>query len=500
MPRRRPLDRYRAALREEPRMRNYLGASIVDDVGVAVTAWATALLLTDLFTDQRERARLMLPTLLCFLAGNVVAGPLADWAGDSLERLARWRWRVVLAGRAVETLALGLLVWGVASGPPSAGRVLPFMMVSAFMKTALRPTRLAFEVDLLGRDAPQFGPDGQPLLDERGEPRRYKTHLLPMSALTSALRAGATLLGLVLGGRILGAVRGAYWPLFAFDVLTNLGFIAVVLLGCHPARTLREAGARGLVGELFSRTRAAAASRRAPVSGVVRRFATSVGDGARFLARRDQRPLLALLAGTCLVELASEMYDGRMIVRRVLHGGPTALRHAELSWAVVGVLGALLLPVLARCVGSLGRVFLATMLLDGVVLVVAGRVAGLRVASAVVPFAAALAVDRSLTLASGTLADLAQNSASSAAMRGRIAAFYGFVVLAGDIVAEIVATAVSEAIGVPAMLVRVGIVQVGLVALIALGGGRALWRFGLRTPERATDASRPSRPSLGRAA
>lgn len=483
------VDRYRVALRDEPRLRNYLGASLIDDIGVAVTAWASALLMTDLFTDQRQRARLMLPTLLCFLAGNVIAGPLADWSRNSLEELARWRWRVVLFGRAIETLVLGILVLGLMQGPPTLGRVLPYMMLSAFMKTALRPTRKAFAVDLLGHEAQQLDANGSPLLNERGEPRTYKLHLLSMTALVSTLLAIATLLGLLLGGRILDAVHGVYWPLFAFDVLTNLGFMLVVALGCHPTQRLRDTGVRGMVREIFRPTtpHVPTVENSGSTPGILRRFFVSLRDGARFLLQRDQRALLGLLAGTWIIEVVSEMYSGRMIVRRVLHGSRNALRHAELSWAIVGVVGALLLPALARRVGNLGRTFLITMVIDGVLIAIAGRVAGLGVPRAVLPFAVVLAIDHTLTLASDTLSELAQSSASSAEMRGRIAALYGFVVLLGDIGAEIVATAVSEAIGVPAMLVRIGLVQIALVSLIALLGGRALWSFGLRT-EKSTAA------------
>ena len=50
-------DEYRTAFRDEPKLRAYALASFVDDLGVAVTAWATTLMMTNLFTSQRERAR-----------------------------------------------------------------------------------------------------------------------------------------------------------------------------------------------------------------------------------------------------------------------------------------------------------------------------------------------------------------------------------------------------------------------------------------------------------
>ena len=56
-----------AALREERRLRAYLLASIVDDVGVALSTWAGALMMTNLFVDQRARAKFMVPMLCAFL-------------------------------------------------------------------------------------------------------------------------------------------------------------------------------------------------------------------------------------------------------------------------------------------------------------------------------------------------------------------------------------------------------------------------------------------------
>jgi hypothetical protein len=55
---------YQAFLRDEPRARAYLVATLVDEIGVALSAWAGALLMTNLFTTQRARASLMLPTLM----------------------------------------------------------------------------------------------------------------------------------------------------------------------------------------------------------------------------------------------------------------------------------------------------------------------------------------------------------------------------------------------------------------------------------------------------
>jgi hypothetical protein len=480
--------RYRAALREEPKLRAYLAASLVDDIGVAVSAWASALLMTNLFTDQRERAKLMLPSLACFLLGCVVSGPLADWAGPSLARLARWRYRLVVWARVVETVALGVMVLLISRSKPTIGTILPYVMISAFMKTALRPTRLAFEVDLLRREAAQTAADGSPLLDERGAPRVYKVHLLPFNALTGALKTIAVLVGLLLGGRIMALAGGAYAPLYAVDVITNLGFVAVLIFACHPSKDARAVRPADLIRD----PDAALAAPRRRALAAIRHFGASLREGARFLAGRDQRPLLALLAGSWIVEVVMETYDGKMIIKHVLRGADDAVRHAELGWSIVSAVGLVLLPALAGRVRSLGKIFLVVMLLDGLVIALAGRLAGLGAAAAILPFGAVLAVDKSLTLASGSLADLATNSASSPAMRGRIAALYAFVVLVGDVAAQIVATGLSEAIGIPAMLVRVGFAQVGLVALIGILGGRRLWSFGLHTAEDSADSTAPA--------
>ena len=71
----RALDPIVRAFREEPKLRAFALAHFVDDVGVAVAAWASMLLMTNLFTSQAERAKLMLPSLLAFLVGTIVSGP-----------------------------------------------------------------------------------------------------------------------------------------------------------------------------------------------------------------------------------------------------------------------------------------------------------------------------------------------------------------------------------------------------------------------------------------
>jgi MFS family permease len=498
------VNEYRTAFADEPKMRAYAVASFIDDLGVAVTAWAGTLMMTNLFTSQRERASLALPSLACFLLGTIVSGPLADWASRrSLLRLAHWRWRVVLWARLASAATLGILMLSLAQGAPTLARVLPFTMVFAFSKSAFRPTRTAFSVDLLRHETRQVDANGAPRTDERGQPLMLKTHLLAMTSLIETLSAAAVLFGLLLGGRILALAEGRYWQLFLIDAVMQLGFVALVFFGCNPARAARNVRLRELFGDA-PEDRAAepsgtadAGRERLSFFGGVAYFFRSIGGGVRFLAQKEQRPLLVLLAGAALVELVTESYDGKMIVKHVLHGSDEAVRHAEIVWSVVGLVVVAAVPALARMVGSIGRIFLVTMLLDGLAIVMAGRVCGAESPGAVLPFTAILAVDHSLTLASTSLTELAQNSASSAAMRGRIAGAYGFFVILGDMMTEGLATTVSEAIGIPAMLVRVGALQLVVVTALALWGGAGLFRFGVKDAPSAglSSDARPARPA-----
>jgi len=274
---------YVSFFQTEPRARAYLAGALIDDVGIAVSAWAGTLMMTDLAVTQRARATLMLPTLLCFLVGTLVSGPLADWMSrSSAARLLEWRWKVVLAGRAVETGILAFLVVALAMGPITIPRILPYMMVSALMKTGLRSTRIAFSVDLLREESSSRGNDGVELTDERGAPLRYKKHLVTFSSLTSLLSTLAVLAGLLSGGAVMARAGGRTWILFAADVITNLGFIAVIYAWCRPA-----------VGAALDAT----PDLPAAPEGRLRHFGRSFADGFRFLAQPAQRSLLALLAG-----------------------------------------------------------------------------------------------------------------------------------------------------------------------------------------------------------
>jgi hypothetical protein len=482
--------RYVSALRDERKLRIYLMGSFVDDVGVAVSGWASRLLMVALFTDQRQRAKLMLPSLLCFLLGTFVAGPLADWAArGTAAQLARWRWRVVVWGRVIETVALGLLIRGV-SDEPTIASVAPYVFVSAFMKTTMRPTRNAFHVDLLSREEPQVGPDGVPISDERGAPRMYKTHLLSFDSMTSFLNSTSLLGGLLLGGKILGWASGRYVPLYVIDVATNLVFIAFVFFGCHPDRSASKLGISDLLRDpepLPPIAARAAEAKRSIAIEALREVFGSFREALRFLSRPEQRPLVTLLLGSLLFEWIYESYDGGMIVKQVLQGTDEQFRHVEIAWTCTTIAVLAVLPLLARWVSSLGKIFFFTMLVDGFVIAMSGRACGLG-AAGLMPVAILLGADRALTSTSDTLAGLAQNSASSAAIRGRIAAFYAFVAIVGDIVSEVGATAASEAWGIPGMLVRIGLGQALIILVLGVLGGRRFWSFGLRV-DRVTSAS-----------
>lgn len=473
------LQQYRAALREEPKLRAFALASFFDDIGVAVSAWAATLLMTNLFTDQATRASLILPTLVCFLAGSLISGPLADWAEQTA--LARFRYQLVVWARLIETAMLGIMIGELDVGPPSVAKVAPFMMLTAFTKTAFRPARAAFSVDLLRLETVQLDLEGRPLRDERGQPLTYKTHLLTFSSLVSTLSSAATLAGLLVGGQLMALAGGAYTPLLFAQMIAQLVFVSTVALLCHPDKSLRELRWRDLV------PRASIARLRHP--HLIRRasqFLRAQREVLAFLSGKKQRGLLLLLTGSAVVEFVTESYNCGMIIKHVLHGSDESLRYAEIALAVAGLVGVASVPALTRAVGRLGQIFVVAMLLDGLVIAVAGATARAGVASAVGPFTAILIVDQSLTLVSGALRELAQNSASSAAMRGRIHGTYAIFVILGDMATQGLATVAADKLGIPSMLLHVGFVQVAIVlGLIALGG-RKFWQLGLHDTDHTT--------------
>jgi hypothetical protein len=458
------------ALRNEPGMRAYLLGSLLDDVGIAASGWATHLMLASLFVDQRTRAMVMMPSLLCFILGALVGGPIADWAGRYAAKhgLAKQRWQVVVWGRAVETVGLAAMAIALIGHEPTLARTVPYFLLSAFMKTALRPTRIAFEVDLLRETELRTGADGELVLDEKGRPIHAKKNLLLFSSWLTACSAAAALIGLVLGGQIMGWLGGRIWIVLLIDVFTNLVFVVILWKYCRPERDDEAVESRAA----FHRS----------LGGVARDLGRSFVEVYRFLRAPARRPLLALLCGAVLIEMIAECYDGRMIVKQVLRGSDDSLRWSELAWSCATLATMFLLPFLARRVPQIGRLFIGMMLLDAVVMILAGRAA----AVAVLPFAVALSVDRGLTAASGTLASLAQNTSSSAALRGRLIAVFTLVVLTADMLAQGVATAMAETLGIPRMVSVLGVFQAVVILVLAIVGGRGLWHL------RATRASNPA--------
>ena len=428
--------RLRRALASERRARRFLLANLIDDVGVAVSVWAMAMMMTDLMHDQRERAKLVVPVLLVMVVGTLTAGPLADFARRwSAALLPRWRRNVLLVARGVETIALGGLVVLIASGPMTIARILPYALVSGFLKTALRPTRIALAVDLLDHEEIEEG------LDERGEPRRRKTFLPTFAALTSQLSSGAVLLGLLVGGKIMGLAQGRVWALLAFDVVTNVVFLAILASVPVPAR---------------------AATTHVGPTEKARRF-----ELVRFLAARPQRPLVALLLGAWMIEFVNELYDGKMIVRHLLGGSADAVRWSEITWNLAAVAALAALPaILARV--RLGVAFTVAMLADGLVIGVAGAFASRGGPSAIAPFALAIGADRALTAVAATLVDVAQASATSTAMRGRLAGAWQLWVIVTCIFAEGAATAAADSWGIGPMMRVAGLAQIAVIAALAL--------------------------------
>jgi MFS family permease len=428
----------RTALREEPAARRYLLANLVDDVGVAVSVWAIQILQTDMMKDQHARASIALPVLVVMIVGTLAAGPLADYARRwSVDALPKWRRDVLLVARVVETLALGALVALIASGPLTIARVLPYALVSGFLKTALRPTRLALAVDVLEREAPEEG------LDEHGAPRTRKANLPAFAALTSQLSSAAVLAGLLLGGRLMSAAHGRAWILFAFDVLTNVGYLAILATVPILAPKVRI---RTLV----------TLQEKAPRFAVV-----------RFVFAKPQRWLLAILGGAWVIEFMDELYDGRMIVRHVLGGSAESVRFAEIAWTLASLVAVGALPALLKRV-PLRVAFTTAMLVDGAIMSLAGTVVIRGGLAAIAPFALLIGADRALTALSGTMAQLAQASATSASMRGRLNGTWQLWVIVTCIVAEGAATAASDAWGIGPMIRFVGVAQIVAVAILAL--------------------------------
>lgn len=423
-----------SALAHEPAARAYLGGCVIDDLGIAVSLWATQLLQTDLMTDQHARASIALPALVAMFIGSLAAGWLADGRGKeprSTAALLRRRFRVLAVGRVVETVVLAALVVLIATGPITIPRILPFIVVSGFMKTALRPTRLAFAADVLEDEA------------------RFPA----LSTWIAQAKTVAILGGLLVGGVLMRAVAGRAYLLFAFDVITNLAFLGGLAVAAR--RRARALPARGSV--------VVAASTAAP-SGV---------GVLRFLVRAPV--LVAVIGGAWLVEMVAELYDGRMIVRHVLESSAETVRIMEIGTTVSALALVASVPWLLRRFRP-ERVFAATLVLDAVVMIVAGRLAALHL---VAPFVVLLAADSGLTSVAGVASDVVTVRQTPAHLRGRVQGIFQLVVLVSAMGAEGVATVVADAYGIPWLVSAAGVVQ----AVVGLGLGA--WFLLRRTDDAA---------------
>ena len=338
---------YVTALRDEPKLRAFAAASFVDDIGVAVATWASTLLLTNLFTSQRARGEPGAGRRSSrFLAlGTIVSGPIADWAGRvSLARLARWRWRVVVWARVTEAAFVGVLS---CSASPRARRRSPASCPSRSWLLFRRPrscrrgvhsrwtcsvarrlqsrrprtaargrTRRAARVqdppprdDVAHRRAQRGG-------DTRRPPRRR-----PLArALRRTLRADVRR-----PGADAPRLRGGHRLLLSPEP--------------RPARESASSTSSPSGGQGLDDDGAAATSGPSPASRPLRaqeRSVTSSGRSprGRAFSPRSQTaaaPHVLLTAGAAIVEWVTESYNGKMIVKQVLHGsGTTRLRYAEL--------------------------------------------------------------------------------------------------------------------------------------------------------------------------
>ncbi len=427
-----------ATLAKEPAARAYLGGCIVDDVGIAVSLWATQLVQTDLMTDQHARAAMALPTLVAMLAGTAVAGWLADGRGKvvrAARELVQRRFRVLAGGRVIETLVLAALVVLMATGPLTIARILPFMVVSGFMKTALRPARLAFGADVLEDEA------------------RFPS----LSTWIAQARTASILLGLVVGGVLMRAVAGRAWMLFGFDVITNLAFLIGLALAARRRTASLSVGSSSILAAapspalVPSQPRAPVAAPLAPASP------SSVGP---FRLLWGAPLLVAVLFGSWLVEMVAELYDGRMIVRHVMAASADTVRWMEMATTVTSLVLVAAVPWMLRRVRA-ERLFAAALLLDAVVMVVAGRLAALHM---VASFVVVLAVDSGLTSIAGVASDVVTVRETPAHLRGRVQGVFQWIVILSAMAAEGVATVAADAHGIPWLVSTAGVVQ-GIVAL-----------------------------------
>lgn len=351
------------------------------------------------------------------------------------------------------------------------------------MKAALRPVRMAFEVDILSTKQVQVDDHGKVVLDERGDTRFYAVHLLTLSSTVLFVRSAATVAGMVLGGQLLAMTGNQLLPLLLFDLVTNLLFMIAVVFGCHPDLGPAQVRLRDLVGTGlgFWYPNPSRSPWLPALSGHARSAIYGVREVLTFLRHPAQRPLCWLLLGGWVLEVVTEFYDGGMIVRHVLGGTPDAVRYAQLAWECTELLALACLPVLTRRVDRIAQLFLVAMALDGAALMLAGHLSAGASSTVLVAVSVAFALDRGLVVSSNALLGLAISSASSPGLRGRLVGGFAVVVLVSDLIAEVAATLAAESAGIPGMVLRIGAVQVCALVVITLLGGRTLWNYGLRS-------------------
>ena len=200
-----------------------------------------------------------------------------------------------------------------------------------------------------------------------------------------------------------------------------------------------------------------------------------------------------MFLGGVVLDATAQTFDDKMLMLQIIKVPDDVLRHSELFWSLLAIAFPAALPVLRKRIKSLGKLFIATMCLDGLIIAVAGHFAtfgpphlaphlpAFERAAVVLPLVLVLGVDRGLNVTTKSLIALAQNSASSPAMRGRLASAYLLAITGTNILVHLVATKVSEEIGIPRMILFAGLLQVTVVLTLGFAAKRTLWRFGLKT-------------------
>lgn len=444
------LNNYLLLFRQEPKGRAYLLASFIDDLGIAASLWASQLIMTRLYTDQGVRASIMTPMLACLLIGTLLGAPLADSYVRFPWRVAMQRWRISLVIRILETVALTYLTISIAAGTPTVASILPYVLVSSILKALIRPTRQAFEVDLLKVRKFSASIEGHDIPDSRQKP--LIVHLPSFLSFKELSGTLAGLGGLAAGGLLVAIVSGKLWTLFAVDVATNMIFIAILFRYCEPAISA-EGDKNSQPGSAFSGSQAPQpANGRAKPLSLIR-------ETRNFLFAEENRSLLYASVCGWLVAFFSEAYDGKMIVKHLMHGSDNAVRVSELLWQSIGAVSLLMLPALSRRVSFSTSMLVIFAAVDGLVFLTAGSVATQQLSDRIPVFAGLLAIDGFFVVACGWMVILIQARYAPAHLRGRIMGIYIFAVLLGNLVMQQIATFVSGAITIPRMMSVFGAVQ-----------------------------------------